>query len=183
MNLFQMSCVMTQALLFLTSEVIEADGEKSGIQYTCSICNKTFHRANLSRHMQKYHEEIRNVSCSHCDSSFMNKKKLKKHIAEMHKEVKLYACKSCNKSFDFLSYLKKHMESAHEGKLIPKNVISKNIWSHCWEGQQIAGPDFPIGVTMIGKPGKNISSDSSSLAVSAPTKQYSTAVVSLNYCH
>ena len=77
--------------------------EKSGLQYTCSICNKTFHRANLSRHMQKYHEEIKNVSCSHCDSSFMNKKKLKKHIAEMHKEVKLYACKSCNKSFDFLS--------------------------------------------------------------------------------
>ena len=71
-------------------------------KYQCSVCTKTFIRADsLSQHML-LHDGIRKYECNICNKSFTYSRNLHQH-KKMHAGIKKYQCDVCNKSFT-LSY-------------------------------------------------------------------------------
>ena len=113
-----------------------------GHQIRCELCNKSFPKpSRLQAHINAFHKNIRNFTCSHCDKSFKTRLHLENHALvhtgekphhcptcgdqfrhkvslvahlRIHDDVRPYVCHTCGKSFREPSTLTAHMR-VHSG--------------------------------------------------------------------
>ena len=113
-----------------------------GHQIRCELCNKSFPKpSRLTAHMNTFHKNIRNFTCSKCDKSFKTRLHLETHqllhtgerphkcpdcgdsfrhkvslIAHqrIHTDIRPYVCETCGKRFREPSTLKAHTR-VHSG--------------------------------------------------------------------
>lgn len=81
--------------------------------FKCCKCGRIFKKAaSLKRH-ELVHSNLRNFSCSECETYFKHKSSYMKHKATVHSEERLFQCKKCDSSFKLNSVLKMHYQRAH----------------------------------------------------------------------
>lgn len=113
-----------------------------GYQIRCELCNKSFPKpSRLQSHINTFHKNIRNFSCSKCDKSFKTRLHLENHTLmhtgerphrcdecgeffrhkvsliahqRIHGDIRPYVCETCGKCFREPSTMKAHMR-VHSG--------------------------------------------------------------------
>jgi uncharacterized Zn-finger protein len=70
-----------------------------GHQIRCELCNKSFPKpSRLQAHVNTFHKDIRNFSCSGCDKTFKTRLHLENHFLQ-HTGEKPFKCETCGESF------------------------------------------------------------------------------------
>ena len=113
-----------------------------GHQIRCELCNKSFPKpSRLQSHINAFHKNIRNFSCSKCDKTFKTRLHLENHFLmhtgerphkcgdcgeyfrhkvslvahqRIHGDIRPYVCETCGKSFREPATMKAHMR-VHSG--------------------------------------------------------------------
>ena len=83
----------------------------------CEICEKSFSRNDVKRHMNIVHGEKKEIECNICNRVFGHKHALKLHIENHHQNRKInHKCILCGKSFYQPGALKSHIKTIHESQ-------------------------------------------------------------------
>ena len=101
--------------------------------YTCSVCEKTFKRADALGNHVKLHDKSLYFRCTvpQCDAKFQTKSSLQYHLLK-HNNEKVFKCKfpGCTKSFITYAQLKQHEKAAYyHRKLIEMSSPSYTVCS------------------------------------------------------
>ncbi|KAJ9575216.1 hypothetical protein L9F63_025834 [Diploptera punctata] len=91
-------------------------------QFKCAICNKSFSRKILVRHL-RIHSNEKPFKCYICNKSFTQKNDLTRHLP-IHFNVKPFSCSICNKLFSQKSSLNMHLRIHNNEK--PFNCATCN---------------------------------------------------------
>ena len=80
-----------------------------GHQIRCELCSKSFPKPiRLQAHINTFHKDIRNFSCSGCDKTFKTRLHLENHFLQ-HTGEKPFKCETCAESFRHKVSLVAHM--------------------------------------------------------------------------
>ena len=98
----------------------------------CVICRtKCANKAELAKHIERYHKRSSSNSCPHCYENCKTKKSLNNHIDKKHydikKNTKRNICVVCGIKFDTERQYKKHVSEAHtktKGEILHERTIT-----------------------------------------------------------
>ena len=88
-------------------------GHYSSICSTCSICNLTFSKQYLPKHIKNIHQQNDSFACEDCDYKTNRKDGLQDHRDARHNNLLLYDCKLCSFSAKTRQLLYIHRKSKH----------------------------------------------------------------------
>ena len=81
----------------------------------CDICGNIFTTPrNLSQHIKRIHDKIKDIKCDICGKMFAGPTDIRTHKTHVHKGVKNYNCEFCHKAFNNLSGLRNHIKCIHD---------------------------------------------------------------------
>jgi len=87
-------------------------------KFVCKICGNLFkHKADMKRHVEEKHWNLKPFQCLQCDFATTRKNALNKHVEAIHEKIKSFGCSQCDKTFSKKQHRKEHVESVHEGKI------------------------------------------------------------------
>lgn len=97
-----------------------------GKQYDCELCGFTFlWAANLRRHINAVHQQLRPFVCEICNDSFSAKHSMNQHIATVHHNQSNYVCETCGMRFKFKPQLNVHEVCHFPDRKQPINTPKK----------------------------------------------------------
>ena len=85
---------------FLKRHIENVHGNK---KVSCELCDKSFAKQDLGRHLQTVHEGIKKFKCDLCEKNFARSEDRKSHGK----------CNNCKKYFDCRKLARKHYEEVH----------------------------------------------------------------------
>ena len=100
-------------------------------EVSCPICLKKRSAKHMKEHIQGRHFNIKEVTCSQCDSSFRYQNHLKYHIERYH-NPKVHKCILCEDMFGSGKMMVEHMNTVHKGLL--KSIQVPNQCRKCRKG-------------------------------------------------
>lgn len=105
---------------YLRRHMVKHTGERSVKTYECTYpaCEKTYSsKINLAEHLA-VHEE-KKFDCSLCDRTYLNSGSLRRHVDHFHNNIRNYICPVCEKGFFQNPLLRNHMIREHPHHELP----------------------------------------------------------------
>nr|XP_046229038.1 zinc finger protein 135-like isoform X2 [Scatophagus argus] len=94
------------------------NGLQTGVKpFTCSVCDKRYHRKNWLRAHMRLHSEGKRLSCSVCQKTFQWRRDVVKHM-RIHTGEKPFSCSVCGTKFSQKEALSRHMKIHTEGEAV-----------------------------------------------------------------
>ena len=71
---------------------------KFNTTHECTECEKKIaEKRNLTVHIKRVHNNIKDYECTECDTKLAWKQNLTRHIKRVHNNIKDYECTECEK--------------------------------------------------------------------------------------
>ena len=86
------------------------DNKKASLSAKCPICNQTFYKTSINKHIRIKHEGQKPYVCEICKMGFVTKNNLENHQWQ-HKGIRSrpFKCQLCRKAYLRASQLEAHM--------------------------------------------------------------------------
>ena len=107
-----------------TAKFREEERNDTRLKFDCESCGKSSTtKADLKKHMEKYHGVQKTFTCKSCGNQFNSSEKLKLHTQNFHDIDKKVKCFSCDKYFTNKSGRDKHYRIKHMNESIQEGSI------------------------------------------------------------